>query len=85
MSTAPLNLPLHVMPFDAARIGAARSGGERLVTAGAALGRTLLRFAAMIGEGRARSELRELADRTEASRPELAASLRQAARRSWLD
>lgn len=86
MSTAAtLNLPLHVMPSDAVRIGAARSGGDRLVAAGIAFGRGLWRFMEMIGESRARQSLKELAQHAEFTRPELAASLRQAARRSWLD
>jgi len=83
MTTTTLNLPLHVMPSDAARIGAARSSGERVVAAGAALSHGLWQFLSVIGESRARVSLRELARDTEASRPELAAQLRQAARRSW--
>lgn len=85
MSTAPLNLPLHVMPSDAARIGAARLGGERLIANATAFGRGLWRFMEVIGESRARQSLKELANHAEFTRPELAASLRQAARRSWLD
>lgn len=84
-TTAPLNLPLHVMPSDAVRIGAARHGGERLIDGASALGRGLWRCMEVIAESRARQALKELADRAEVARPELAASLRQAARRSWLD
>ncbi|HEX2010919.1 MAG TPA: hypothetical protein VJN44_08290, partial [Roseateles sp.] len=80
-----IKLPLHVMPSDAARVGAAQRSGERMVAAGSALGRGLWQFLSVIGESRGRSALRELAERSEPTRPELAASLRQAARRSWMD
>lgn len=83
MSTT--SLPLHVMPSDASRIDASQQAGERLVEFGALLGRGLWRALEAIGESRARSALSELAERAAVTRPELAASLRQAARKSWME
>lgn len=84
MSTSTA-LPLHVMPADAARVRAARAGGERLVDLGLSLGHSLWRALELIGESRARSALSELAERSRSTRPELAASLQRAARKSWMD
>lgn len=83
MSTiTAINLP-HVMPADAARVSNALAAGGRVVETGSRVGRTLWNFFRVIGESRARNALRELAQQTAATRPELAAQLRQAARRSW--
>ncbi len=79
MSTASLNLPLHVMTSDAARAKAAQASGVRLVAAGSAVWRVL----SAIGEARGRETLRNLAKDTAVTRPELSAALRRAANGNW--
>lgn len=84
MTTASLNLPLHLMPADAARVRTVGGSGERIVAAGIALAHGLQHVWSLIGEGRARLELRELAREQQTERPELAAALRRAAVNSWM-
>lgn len=85
MSTTQLNQSLHVMAADALRVRAASQSGERVVAVGSRIGRALWQGLSAIGEGRARTALIALANEQSTSRPELAAQLRSAARRSWLD
>lgn len=87
MTTASLNLPLplHLMPADAARVRTVGGSGERIVAAGIALAHGLRHVWSLIGEGRARLELRELAREQQADRPELAAALHRAARGNWME
>ncbi|UXH79578.1 hypothetical protein [Roseateles amylovorans] len=85
MNTITLNLPLQVMPSDVARVNAARQGGERVVALGSQLGHSLRQLMRELGQTHPRAALMNLASEQAAERPELAASLRRAARRSWMD
>ncbi len=85
MNTISLNLPLQVMPSDVARVNAARHGGERVVAIGSQIGHSLRRLMRELTQTHPRAGLMQLADQQVSERPELAASLRRAARRSWMD
>ena len=56
---------------------------SNLATATADVARSIWNFLGELGENRARGELTRMADHYQNSRPEFAAQLREAARRSW--
>lgn len=89
-AASTLSMPLNLMAVDAVRAKTAQGAGERVVAiasqvADLHLGQKLWNFLSVIGEARARTALMAMASDEAASRPEFAASLRRAARRSWMD
>ncbi|OWQ83055.1 hypothetical protein CDN99_27360 [Roseateles aquatilis] len=84
MTTATLNVSPQVMAADAARVRTANAAGERLVVAALHAGRSIVEFVHAAAEVRPRDGLRQTAADISAERPDLAFSLRRAARNGWM-
>lgn len=84
MNTTTLNAAPQVMAADAARASAASAAGERVVGVVLRAGRGFFRFVNAAAEVRPRAMLLQAAEEQSADRPDLAFSLRRAARNGWM-